>query len=499
MKRYFIISLLLAVAALETSAQDAVDALRYSRINIGGTARYMGMSGAFGALGADFTLASTNPAGIGLYKSSELSVTPSVFIGTTESQYNGTSANDSRANFAMGNVGFVIASKLDPRTSPGWKYVQFASGINRLADFNNHTIITGNNSSNSLIDSYAAFATDNNLSIEDIEGNANNGYTGMYAYDLNLAWWTYLLNPVIGGGYAGYIPPDQVKLQTKTIDSHGSMNEYTFSFAANYLDRLYIGTTFGLPFIRYYEYSTYSEDDINNTIKDFNYFTRVEDLETHGNGFNFKIGLIYRVNDWFRVGAAFHSPSWFTNMNDHWTATMVADYEIPDTGGYTRYSVTNSGSYEYDLTTPLRVQGNLAFIIGNIGLVSADYEFVDYSSAHLSAYDYSFTNENQAISNSYRGAHNIRVGTEWRYNIFSFRAGVRYETSPYDNNINDGSLLGFSGGLGLRQGPFFMDLAYAYTGKTEDYYLYNSSGVSTNPSQNTTRTHTILTTFGLKF
>ena len=85
MKRYTIIILAFILSGGTLSAQNAVDALRYSRINTGGTARYMGMSGAFGALGADFTSASTNPAGIGLYRSFELSITPSVFTGATKS------------------------------------------------------------------------------------------------------------------------------------------------------------------------------------------------------------------------------------------------------------------------------------------------------------------------------------------------------------------------------------------------------------------------------
>ncbi len=71
----------------------------------------------------------------------------------------------------------------------------------------------------------------------------------------------------------------------------------------------------------------------------------------------------------------------------------------------------------------------------------------------------------------------IRVGTEWRYKIFSFRAGGKYFTSPYQNNINDGSRFGFSGGIGLKEEWFFMDLAYAYSKMQDDYYFYNTLGV----------------------
>ena len=57
-----IISILLFIS--QSYAQNSVDALRYSKIHLGGTARYMGMSGAFGALGADISTFSINPGGI---------------------------------------------------------------------------------------------------------------------------------------------------------------------------------------------------------------------------------------------------------------------------------------------------------------------------------------------------------------------------------------------------------------------------------------------------
>ena len=62
----------LALAALCSSSmlfsQGVVDALKYSQQDIRGTARYMGMAGAFGALGGDITTLSQNPAGIGVYR-----------------------------------------------------------------------------------------------------------------------------------------------------------------------------------------------------------------------------------------------------------------------------------------------------------------------------------------------------------------------------------------------------------------------------------------------
>lgn len=499
MKKILIISAIILTAAYPALSQTSADALRYSRIDIGGTARYMGLSGAFGALGADFTNASTNPAGLGLYKSSEFIITPAVHIGSVESSFNGTFASDQRSNFYLGNLGFVMASKgkSDP-AKPGWRNITFATGLNRLNDFNNRYEMTGTNTSNSLLDTYVDAANGTNfLQIEE------DPYQD-YAFDLNLAWWAYLLdlaNPNTDNQYISPIPAGS-KLQTKSINTRGSMNEYVFSVGANYNDRLYLGMTLGIPFIRYYESSVYTENNIQNS--DLKSFNRIEDLETRGSGVNFKLGIIYRANDWFRIGAAFHTPSLFYNMKDYWHVTMVSEFYTPDNNGDTRYVESSpSGSNNYALQTPYRVQGNLAFIIGNVGLVSADYEYADYASASFVALednfnsDNLFSDENKSIRNSYTGSHQIRVGTEWRYNIFSFRAGGKYFTSPYQNNLNDGSRFGFSGGIGLKESWFFMDLAYTYSKMQDDYYFYNISGIYATVA-NSTRSHSVLLTLGAK-
>lgn len=445
-------------------------------------------------MGADFTTASTNPAGLGLYKSSEFIFTPAVHFGNVQSTYNGTLASDQRSNFYLGNIGFVMTSKTksDPNKH-GWKNVTFATGLNRLADFNHRYEMTGTNTTNSLIDTYVAAS--NGIPFKQIEDDTY----GNYAFDLNLAWWTYLLDtqPNQNSLYLSPITNGTSKLQTKSIDASGSMNEYVFSLGTNYNDRLYLGATLGIPFIRYFESTTYSESNIQNS--DLNNFKRIESLETRGSGFNFKFGFIYRPADWFRFGAAFHTPSWFNNMKDYWNVTMVSEFNTPDNNEDTRYVKSSpAGNYTYSLQTPYRIQGNLAFIIGNIGLISADYEFADYATPRFSASDFNYTDENTSIRNSYTGVHTVRVGTEWRYKIFSFRAGGKYFTSPYQSNINDASRLGFSGGIGLKEGWFFMDLAYAYSQMQSDYYFYNTPAYSSNPVANSTTDHYVVLTLGAK-
>ncbi|MCK5080113.1 MAG: hypothetical protein KAR09_09215, partial [Bacteroidales bacterium] len=371
MKKYIFTLFIATLVSIQGYSQNADDALRYSQLFTGGTARYMAMGGAFGALGGDFTVLSTNPGGLGIYKSSEFTFTPSVHVGSSNSIYNGYAGSDSRTNFAVANAGYVYTKRLSSRANqPGFRHFQFAMGINRLNDFNRRMIMAGDNTENSLLDTYVQYA--DGIYYKDIENNRG----GLYGFDLYPAWWTYLLDADTSAStYFSPIPNGGIQ-QRKIVEQWGSMNEWTFGFGTNYQDILYLGMSLNIPWIRYFERSTYSETDIADTIYDFNSFNIYDRLETRGTGFNMKFGFILRPADFIRIGGAVHTPSWY-NMRDYWDRNMESYF---DNGDY--YSQASPyGSYRYKLTTPLRLQGSLAFIIGTHGLISGEYEYVDYSSA----------------------------------------------------------------------------------------------------------------------
>ena len=485
------IMLLTLVLPLLGTAQNEVDALRYSRTFIGGTARFMAMGGAFGSLGADFSTASTNPAGIGLYSRSEISITPALFIGRTKSDFTGIESIDTKSNFNLSNVGIVITSPRRTNESSVMKSYQFAFGMNRSNNFNNRVLMEGFNDRNSILDTYVDFA--DGIYFGDIEDDNN----GDYAYDLNPAWYTYMIDTLPGSvdRYYGAVPPGSTLLQRKEIESWGSMNEMVFALSANFSDRVYLGASFGFPFLRYFEESYYSEIDQNNEISDFNMLRIYEKLSTHGTGFNIKFGTIVRVTDYLRVGAAIHSPTWFNNMTDEWSSTYSTSFDNGD-----RYSEsTPFGNYDYQLETPLKVLGSISGIIANMALISAEYEFTDYSKSRFRSPGYSYFDENNTIKTIYKKAHAIRVGGEIRSGHFSVRAGGGYYTSPFSDNINEGDRFFFSGGLGYRDKAFFADLAYVQTGSKEDYYLYGSENVAVDPVQNKFSTYNLMLSFGLRF
>ena len=140
-----------------------------------------------------------------------------------------------------------------------------------------------------------------------------------------------------------------------------------------------------------------------------------------------KFGVIVRATDWVRVGGAIHSPTWYNNMRDYWYSSLSAEYDNNDYFQRT----SPEGNYDYEIETPWRAMGNIAFIIGKVALISADYEYIDYSKAELKGYDYGFYNENTAIKNKYEKSQNIRVGGEYKLGQLALRAGYSFYGSPF--------------------------------------------------------------------
>ncbi|MBE0640623.1 MAG: outer membrane protein transport protein [Bacteroidales bacterium] len=479
MKRIWILMLAAGITGM-LQAQNEVDALRYSQLNFGGTARFNALAGAFGALGADFSTLSVNPAGIGVYQTSEFSFTPSLYVGNTESSYLGKTGEDLKYNFNLGNAGMVFVMPMGPAANAsGWKNLQFGLGINRHNNYNSRMLVEGFNAQGSMLDAYVNYA--NGMAPDELN-----------AFDTRLAFNTWLLD-TLGSetNYFSAVPGGNVT-QRKSVTSDGSLNEFVLSMGANYSDRFYLGASLGFPFIRYYESSVYSERDYDGLVDDFNEFNVYDNLEVHGSGVNFKLGMIFRATDWLRLGAALHTPTFF-DMQEEYSTTMNSSFD----NGDSYEDSSPEGRFDYTLETPMRAIGSVAIVLGKLGLISADYEFVDYSSARLRSDTYKYFDENDAIRNSYTATGNLRVGTEWKLDNFSLRGGVALHGSPYESSINDGERTSYTFGFGLREKSYFVDFAYVRSGINEDYYLYDpalSSAVANKHNQNS-----YMMTLGFRF
>jgi hypothetical protein len=253
---------ILSLVSFSAAAQNDIDALRYSQTSLAGTARYTSMAGAFSALGGDFSVLSTNPAGIAVYKRSEFSMSPSFYKEKSESNYLGRATSDNKYNFNFGNAGAIFTYRLTRNdSSRGWKNWNFGLGYNRINNFHAASTYEGINNNNSLLDSY----------VERVSGTDYSHVTDNFPFDAGLAYQTYLIDTITGDPSHYYSAIQNYgETQRRSVESKGSMGEFDISFGANYSNRFYLGASIGIASLRYIENSTYEELDAQNTNGNFN-------------------------------------------------------------------------------------------------------------------------------------------------------------------------------------------------------------------------------------
>lgn len=483
MKKLILTVSLGIVCTFYSEAQNDIDAMRYSQLTFGGTARFGGMAGSMSALGGDISTLSFNPAGVGVFRKTELSVSPSLFSQSTTSTYNGISSKDTKLNVNLGNIGLVAAIPLKSDKNGGWEYFNFAIGYNRTNNFNNRISIKGDNKTSSLLDTYVAAANGTDPSMFD-------------GFSTNLAYQAYLINPVsiTDTSHYNHVIAHYGETQKKSVTSSGSMGETVINAGTNYKSKLFLGATIGIVNVKYVETSQYQEEDTRDTIAGFKSFSFNQNLTTQGNGFNFKLGAIVKPLDWLNIGLAVHSPT-VLNLKDAYSSSMFSDLDnTRDTS--TTYSP--KGSFNYKVTTPFRALASLGFIINKMALINVEYEYVDYSYAHLSSSPMVFTDVNAAILSKYTSTGNLRAGAEIRFDPFAVRLGYALYGSPFKDGENkNANRSSYTTGVGYRYKHFFMDLAFVYTTFSEYNYLYDSP--SLNAVKSKYSSSSFMTTVGVKF
>ncbi len=460
MKKHSVAFLFAMLLATFGFTQNESDALRYSQGFPGGTARFAAMGGAFGALGGDFSSLSINPAGIGIYRSSEVTITPALNYSQVKTSYFNTPDEDMKYNFNLNNLGAVFTFPTGkPGEEGGWQYVNVGIGINRHNSFNDRWIARGFNDQNSFMTSI--------LEEAETQGSVDR----LNDFSSGLAWDTWLLGKDDVEGFFVDMPDGRVMQHLETSVS-GSIREFLLSMGANYNDRLYLGATVGFPSVKYEEEKVFNEKDTEGLSEDFNALTYTNSIETSGTGYNFKLGAIIRVTDFLRIGGAFHTPTFF-ELKDKYRTTMRSDMNLPD---YNDFARSPEGRFKYEINTPLKAIGSVGLVFGNMGMVNIDYEYIDYTKARLRSSEYLFSDENDMIRAAFTEQHNIRIGGEVRLDPLMLRAGYAYYSSPYRSGVNDDQRTIISAGFGIREGNYSLDFAYSYTFFSDDYSMYQVAG-----------------------
>jgi hypothetical protein len=516
MNKYLNITLAAAILLPATTmAQNEIDALRYSQVTGAATARALSLGGAGGSYGGDFSSLSINPAGIGIYRKSEIMFTPTLHVNDMTGNYLNTQSSANYTRFGIGNLGAVFTSNLNRNgNSGGWQTLSFGIGYNRVADFTSAGYYQGRNDHSSMTEGFAADAKMN--------GTGSNitppfGYLGYEGYLLDTANNSIPYNNIIKNG--GSLD------QSKSWKSKGGIDEFTLSLGGNYADKLMLGATVGITSYKYDRTTNYGEyDATGNTNNDFGSMTYNEYLSTTGVGVNVKLGAIYKINEYIRIGGAFHSPTWssFSDQSQYDMDTYTENYksslgaQVTDPHTYVQ-PLDNQGNpivyqSDYSLRTPWKGLLSATAFMGKYGFVTADYEYTAYNSMRYSfdnAPDYQ-NQVNQNIKDTYKGTHNVRLGVEGRLDNFSGRLGFAYYSSPYKRSDEfDGQRMDLSAGVGARFGNFFMDLAYVHIMQKSAEFLYpiitgsdDALGIRKTPvdlAYAKLGNNMVALTFGLKF
>ena len=489
MKKAFAISFTI-ISMFSAQAQVASDALRYSYIpQYGGTARAIGVGGSMGAIGGDFSTISTNPAGLATYRTGELVFSPS-FHGakTTSILENGGSkeATERFSKFKVDNLGLVFSSGND--ASSRWKTRNFAIGFNRLQDFSSNIYYAGTTTGSIT----ARFRDQANIEgLDPFESQLADSTQAIYLKTVNgkrVYTSDFDLNPAAG------IARSQV------IETRGSVSEMVISYAANYDEKIQIGATLGVPFIRFTETKVYTENDTRNEVPFFEKLQYNQNLTTSGVGVNLKLGAIYRPTKFIRLGVAVHTPTKY-QINDAYNNKL--SYTYTDSLRYSSEVASPDGEFKYKLTTPWRFIGSAGVIVGKSGFLSADVEWADYAKSNFTLDKEYVVNQNDVnaqISSRYKSALNVRLGGEYVYDIFRFRAGVGLNGSPRQDK--DFWNTTYNAGLGLRGQHFYMDFAWQQRTQKENYTPYKVLVTQANLEQIVTNAYVYndyVLTFGIKF
>lgn len=500
-----------SLIVLGLQAQNIDEALRYSRYNyLGSTAKSTAMSGALGAIGGDFSSLAINPAGIGIYRSGEFTITPSIFNSNSKSLYLGNHDYGHETKFNIGNYGLVLPIEAHGNAeSYGFEMFHFGIGVNRIDNYHRDIRLEGINDNNSITTGWVDYLNRSNPNfIFDEDGNPI--LNGLDTYSTALAWNTWLIdwatdeqgNPYLFSDmYGGGVKQDVM------LSSYGSMDEFDISGGFNWNDMIYVGATLGVPYFNYEESYVIQEADATAErhpyFSTMNYRTR---LKTSGSGVNFKIGTIIKPVQFLRIGLAYHTPS-LLKMTDDYEASMETHIDLTGNYQYQQYSDIAYSYYDYKLITPSRFIASLGLVISNYLTLSADYEYVDYSKMRYDSNDpWAFDEVNDMIKDELTSASNLRFGAELSYNILRLRGGYAYSTSPYSNinnadiNAIDGSLHTFSFGAGLRFQSFYLDFGFANSSNQLVINPYSNNYASyVQPAETDCRARQYQLTFGFRF
>jgi hypothetical protein len=486
MKIKYLLSVMAIVAVTKTTyAQYAQDALRFSTSQPGSTSRIKALGNAGTAVGGDLSSIGNNPAGLGFFTHSEFSITPEFNGSKVTTNYFGQGNQATQNQLNLNNASVVFYSKVNNHNADktkGWLSVNFGVGYNRTNNYYQNSYYAGKNPNTSISNYYAEQA--NNYGVSDP------GSLAGWAYNQNL-----IDNYQNGTGtiYKSNALPGVD--QAKSTFTTGGESEIDLSMGANYSNKLYLGVGIGITDLRYNTSSAFIENGTASVLENGTAVNRgynsvySQDQQTRGTGFNARFGLIYKPVEVVRLGVTFTTPTWY-NIDDNYNEALATKLSSGSSG-----ASGNNYPFNYNLRTPLKVAGGASVFIGNIGFITGDVEYEDYSSMNLD-YDGSQP-DNSDIKRLYKSVVNAHVGAEIKADQLYIRGGYGVQGNPlqqYGGNINT-----ISGGLGYRFAAYYVDATYTHVSGNSVQFPYELTTATNYGADVKNVFNNVFLTLGMRF
>jgi len=325
MKRFrYILTFVLCTLSLCTWSQDYA---RMGERSIMGTARYVGMSGAMSAIGADPSATLDNVAGLGMYRRAEILV--SFDYMADRAWQVGVPDTKGRARLFMAPQAALVLSFPTNKVS-GIQYHNVQISYQRIHAYNRALRGTAENSP-SLGALFATTTAD------------------------------------LGGPYC----QDRLNASERMdLFESGYVNEYAFDWAMNISNRWYVGAGLRINSFSMSSEGKYQEwFDHYNTKGDMFYNYSQTRVLYNGVGASLAVGAIYRPAQWFRLGFGLETPSVST-----FRISYAGDFQAQtDTLGWAPYIQQRTEPSDFHM--PLHLSTSAAFQITNYALIAFQYDY----------------------------------------------------------------------------------------------------------------------------
>ena len=445
MKKLFAIAAIF-VAAMPVAAQETYENAKIAQEDLNGTARYVGMGGAMEALGADISTIGSNPAGIGMFRHSNVSMS----MGLVSQSGAKNAVGGSTTNASFDQLGFVYSYR-SGRTS----YINVAFNYHKSRNFD--MILSAANQLGNASLNKLTWAKGNLGYVYEAKQEVMPDGTTIDVPNFNAP---YISCSQLDDLFGYYVNWDDKNKSWDYIDAEsfrfdraheGYIGEYDFNISGNINNRVYLGLTVGIHDVHYKHYSEYVEQMSDWTC------TVGDRREITGQGFDVKAGVILRPIEEspFRIGLSIASPTFYELKTSNYS--FISD-------GYERYTSAQINdsrdrtNYKFRLYTPWKFGVSLGHTIGTQLALGASYEYADYGamdSRYITGeyYDnwtdsYGTKSESDRVMNDHtaktlKGVHTLKLGAEVKpVKNFALRFGYNYVSPMYnkEDGFKDGTL-----------------------------------------------------------